>query len=63
MDEFEEAFHAAQDSEQAAHFDNLSKIAQAMSEAEKTRYGQTNPIRIWMVAGPSEDMAIAISAN
>lgn len=63
MNDFEDAFREAQDAETLGHFQNLTKIVKSWSDEERERYAETNPIRIWMVAGPSEDHAIAISAN
>lgn len=63
MEDFEDAFREIQDKETLSHFENLSKISRAMTDEQRARYGETNPIRIMFVAGISEEYAIAYSAN
>jgi len=59
MDEFEEIATGLV----SEAFNDLTKIVDAMTDAEMQAYAERNPIRIWMVAGPSEEHSIAISAN
>lgn len=59
MDEFRDIETAHTNEE----FERLSKFVAAQTDDWRERYATTFPIRIWMVAGMSEEHSFAISVN